>query len=612
MKLYCFVFIVFVGSFCIAQHDSTYFYYDKSKPILDLKNRINKEKDADTKNWLNLIYHSRSKRTDSTFKYLQLLNVESFTNQKKARLDYFRGYYNELIVNDSLSLIDYNKAFKAGKKHQDSLTVLYSLLGLSQSYDYNQNFPYNKDYLDLLNDYAVKYNNTYFQILHCFLEGNYHTLRAQNEKAIRSYRHILNYKLSKKDSTILSSVYNNLGVLYLEYLNKPDSALIYYKKSKTLFEAKPEFNNPSNRASNYSNIARCYELLEDLKNAEINFLKADSIILSDDELSRKSLLKDNLSRIYNQLGDNKKAYQYLTQSIALKDSLNIEEQNAAVAKYKEGFDNEKLRADNLTIDAKRKRNKVLFITSFALLLLLGIISFLIRNNMKRKQLLTEKEGLIQKQKVTTLLKDQEINSINAMIEGQEKERQRIANDLHDDLGSLMATVKLQFGMLKDKQSNNLFDKTSNLIDEAYSKIRSIAHAKNSGVIAKQGLLKAVKLMAKKISEASNIEIEVYDFGLESKLENSLEITLFRIIQELTTNVIKHAQADLITINLTNHGNTLNIMIEDNGVGFDTSKVVKTDGMGLHSIEKRIEYLEGEMVVESTKNQGTTIIIDIPL
>ena len=86
-------------------------------------------------------------------------------------------------------------------------------------------------------------------------------------------------------------------------------------------------------------------------------------------------------------------------------------------------------------------------------------------------------------------------------------RQRIANDLHDDLGGLMATVKLHFNVLKDKQTPELFDKTTNLLDEAYHKIRSIAHTKNSGVIAKQGLLKAVQNMADKISVSNHFVLE---------------------------------------------------------------------------------------------------------
>ena len=200
-----------------------------------------------------------------------------------------------------------------------------------------------------------------------------------------------------------------------------------------------------------------------------------------------------------------------------------------------------------------------------------------------------------------------------MIEGQEKERQRIANDLHDDLGGLMATVKLHFNALKDKKSPELFDKTNTLIDEAYNKVRSVAHAKNSGVIAKHGLLKSVKEMANKISISNQLEIEVIEYGLETRLENSLELTLFRIIQELISNAVKHAQASEISIHITNHGDMINLMVEDNGKGFNASQITKTNkGMGINSIDKRVEHLDGKMTIESEKNKGTTIIIDIPL
>lgn len=200
-----------------------------------------------------------------------------------------------------------------------------------------------------------------------------------------------------------------------------------------------------------------------------------------------------------------------------------------------------------------------------------------------------------------------------MIEGHEKERQRIANALHNDLGGLMTSLKLHFNALKEKQSPELCTKTNALIDEAYDKVRTVAHAKNSGVIAKQGLLKAINKIADKISALNKITINVVDHGLENRLENSLELTLLRIIQELITNVIKHAEATEVTIHLTNHGDSFNIMIEDNGNGFNSSQITKTNkGMGISSIDKRIEHLNGVMTIESKHNQGTTIIIDIPL
>ena len=93
----------------------------------------------------------------------------------------------------------------------------------------------------------------------------------------------------------------------------------------------------------------------------------------------------------------------------------------------------------------------------------------------------------------------------------------------------------------------------------------------------------------------------------------MELTIFRIVQELITNVIKHANATEVSIHITNHEDSLNIMVEDNGKGFNASQVTKTNkGMGISSIDKRVEHLEGTMTIESEKHQGTTIIIDIPL
>jgi len=206
-----------------------------------------------------------------------------------------------------------------------------------------------------------------------------------------------------------------------------------------------------------------------------------------------------------------------------------------------------------------------------------------------------------------------------MISGQEKERQRLANDLHDNLGSTLATVKLHFEHLKNNRDNpkienreELYSKTNNLLDEAYQKVRTIAHEKNSGVMAKQGLLPAIKNLAKKASNGNGLQIEVQDYGLDERLDNALEISIFRMIQELITNAIKHAEASEINISLTNHDSLLNIIVEDNGKGFDAKVLPEKDGMGLKSIEKRIEHMEGTFEIDSSLGKGTNIIINIPI
>ena len=102
-----------------------------------------------------------------------------------------------------------------------------------------------------------------------------------------------------------------------------------------------------------------------------------------------------------------------------------------------------------------------------------------------------------------------------------------------------------------------------------------------------------------------------DYGLDKPLENSLELAIFRIIQELTTNIIKHAQASQATINISHDEEDITVLIEDNGIGMNTSQIDVQKGMGLHSIKTRVEHLEGSFTIDSTPSKGTTIIINIP-
>jgi two-component system sensor histidine kinase DegS len=249
---------------------------------------------------------------------------------------------------------------------------------------------------------------------------------------------------------------------------------------------------------------------------------------------------------------------------------------------------------------------------------LSILALIVYRNTKRKQRKAEKERQQQIEEKEKILKDLELSTINAMIEGQEKERQRLALDLHDSAGATLSAAKLQFDFLIKNQndakySEELIKKMSTLLEDAYVEVRSMAHLKNSGVIAKNGLLPAVKKLASNASGANGLIVEVQSFGLENRLENSLEISIFRIIQELVTNIIKHANATTGTVHLTNHNYILNIMVEDNGIGFNPKQITKIKaGMGISSIDKRVEHLDGTLTIESENNKGTTVIIDIPL
>ena len=536
-------------------------------------------------------------------------------NIELAKLHFIIGKSYENLNHEDKALSYYKKALKIFEEEQDLENIAKINLEIYLLIDSQNSLEANKDnYLNAIYKYALtskskKWLASYYT--------NYGVEKLKSNKGDSAKYYFLKaLRLAKElDSTEMqTNISINIGSTFSRKFQNQDSAIFYYHKALSIYYRDTiTSKNLNTEFYIFNNLGNAYRRKKDYNKALAYFEKAEKLELPKLNRKSKKILYSNMDATYYYMKDWYNAYDYLYKYDSIKDIINLKEQNSTIADIEEKYDNEKLRADNLESEAKRIQNRNLLFGSLGVLLFGGITFLLVQKNTKRKQKLAEQEKEIESQKLATVLKEQELTAIDAMIEGQEKERQRIANDLHDDLGGLMATVKLHFNALKDKDSPELFEKTNTLIEEAYQKVRTVAHAKNSGVIAKQGLLKAVENMAEKISASNKIRIEVIDHGLDNRLENSLELTLFRIIQELITNVIKHAEATEVTIHLTNHDDTINIMVEDNGKGFNPNQVTKTNkGMGISSIDKRVEHLDGKLTIESEKNKGTTVIIDIPI
>ena len=284
-----------------------------------------------------------------------------------------------------------------------------------------------------------------------------------------------------------------------------------------------------------------------------------------------------------------------------------------ISKITELYNVEKLKVENLENSLDNIDYKYTAIIIGIVIVFVGVIIFLAYTIRKNEQEIEVLQKEIREQQLTSQLKEQELKTINGLVEKQEKERLTIANELHDELGSLMANIKLHFSTFKDtKESEDLFIKTNELIDEAYHKIKHIAHAKKSGLLSKHGLYKAVLDLSESVGETNKIKINVLQNQFNKRIENSLDISLFRTIQELINNVIKHAKASEIDVYLNQHDDGINIMVEDNGKGFNTTQLTKkSTGIGLLSAERRIENLGGKMMIESQPGKGTSVIIDMP-
>lgn len=413
--------------------------------------------------------------------------------------------------------------------------------------------------------------------------------------------------LSHNNKRALSIIYNNLGDLYLH--KDLDKAKDYLEKTIAL---KNELNLKSGIEFTESNLGYI-ELQNKNYDAAIQYFNNAAQKVQGSQLVS---VYNNMKDSYVGKKDLDKALEYSEKARSLNDSILNTENQKAFVEIQTKYETEKkekeilnLQNTNLEIDIERRQNRNLLIAAMSLLFVLIIIGYLSLKNSRRKQTIAEQQKVLEVQKVDKLLKDQELIGLDAMLDGQEKERQRIAEDLHDNLGGKLSTIKLYMDEVKTGDSDML-KKIRSLLDDTYDEVRNIAHKKQSSTLIDKGLIPAVNLVASRINESKKLDIKVINIDFNNRISNFKELQLFRIIQELLANTIKHAMAKYATIQFSEDNDHLNFIYEDDGVGFNKNIVEK--GMGLSNIERRIQKIDGSFTIDSAKGNGTTIIVNVPI
>ncbi|MEN0003070.1 MAG: sensor histidine kinase, partial [Bacteroidota bacterium] len=247
---------------------------------------------------------------------------------------------------------------------------------------------------------------------------------------------------------------------------------------------------------------------------------------------------------------------------------------------------------------------LLLIVGIALAVLLA--GFLQFRNTKNKQLLA--------QRIQVMEKEQEAQQLKALIAGEEKERKRVAQELHDGLGVLLATVKMQINgiqkVLPGVSNSNHYQKAEQLIDQACRTVREISHDMLPYVLEEEGFDSAVQRLCTSVANTHELDISFIPFEVELIEGDALKVSLYRSVQELLKNIIKHAEASEVIVQIIAEPEQVELTVEDNGKGFDLA--AKKDGIGLKNIQSRVEYLNGQFEMESTIGQGSTFTIRIPL
>lgn len=216
---------------------------------------------------------------------------------------------------------------------------------------------------------------------------------------------------------------------------------------------------------------------------------------------------------------------------------------------------------------------------------------------------------LENQQIQDLLREQEIKATYALLEGQDKERKRIAAELHDNLGSILVTLNMYADTLQTKKSEDIPDlakKISEVAQLANEETRKISHNLDSGLLLHFGLEAAIMQLTEAVSSAKKIQFQT-SIQIE-KISSDIGLEIYRVIQELVNNTLKHSNCTKVHLELSQVNHSLSLIYEDNGIGFKKSKIVA--GMGLKNIENRAKKLDGELTIDSSPGKGSTFIIEI--
>ena len=247
-----------------------------------------------------------------------------------------------------------------------------------------------------------------------------------------------------------------------------------------------------------------------------------------------------------------------------------------------------------------------------------LLFFISRRSYRNKQKIAIQEKELQKQKILQLEKEKQLAATQALLKGQEEERGRLAKDLHDGLGGILSGAKYSFNNMKQhfilsEENARIFEKSMGMLDESISELRRVAHNMMPETLMKLTLDEALQDFCQQVTESGAIAVAYQGFGMEGLMaDNTIKITAYRIVQELVNNIIKHAGAKKALVQVMAKDDMLKITVEDDGKGFDTASLHLAAGIGYKNTKSRIEFLKGKLDVQSKRDEGTSVYIEIPL
>lgn len=418
---------------------------------------------------------------------------------------------------------------------------------------------------------------------------------------------------------VLLIAHLNLGLAYVQINNYP-LAMQYLQFAE---EAAIDQEDNSSLMTISNLYGFCFFKLERYNLAIEYYQKALQLGQDLDDLDEQATALSGLHKVEQARQNYQAALNYLEQYQIIHDSAQTLQTDERLLDLQEKYNSEQKEKEIATLNIKnqnaelenqlQKRQLHSLITTASLvgLVLLLLAGFLAYRQRQQKTLLAQTKAL-HNEKVNQLIDKQELQTLDAVLEAQQEERKTLAKDIHDTLGSFLATLKYQHEAGKDAASDpTQYQIMETLIDQACSEVRAISHQMATGEGVNFELTHALEQLVLRIKNTQQFDIDFQHFGEGEGLSQKEELLIYRIVQELLSNILKHASATQASVQLNQGEAEWTVVVEDNGKGFDHKKPLN-EGLGLNSVAERIQQLNGQLNVDSMPGRGTTVIVTLPI
>ncbi|MFZ1256374.1 MAG: sensor histidine kinase [Saprospiraceae bacterium] len=478
--------------------------------------------------------------------------------------------------------------------------------------------------------------------------GSLYSDQKAHEKAISYLQKALKIRLEHGEEKKCMFTYNNLCVAYgsmegtpeniekaIEYANKGVAIALKYhnlyvagviegglchlllKKSK--YKEAIQYCNASiqkletakrslNLVFPYVNLASVYNKMNQPDSA-LKYAQKGYVIMEEKHLvDPLEVYYEEFANAYEQKGNHKEALVWFKKFMTLDDSLFKAENVKNLADVETKYQSEKKEKELIVQRETNFKQRTWLIGLAVSIFVILIFSYLFYNRYRLKQNQTLQEAIIKEQKL----------GLNAVIEAQEAERKRIAKDLHDGIAQELVALKLGFDHLYRKVEHSIPNEAIKLgelsvqLNETCTELRNISHVMMPPTLETKGLVPSLQMLLRNTIEQTGIKTQFEHFDLPDRMDPKTELGLYRITQELLHNILKHARAKNIFLQLYKAGNNLILRIEDDGMGFDFNEAKQKGSMGLLNILSRVNTLEGSYFSERGDQLGTISTIRIPL